>query len=234
MISFFDTIFHMKEIIRRHLNLKYLIPFVAYELILFICTFIALIFFLDNVNYAITDLVSTLVMLLFIVFFFRKEFKENQLKFNKETVKIIIRYTVILFSLNIITSFIESILSGLLNVSLETTNQGMLMEMFYDNFICISVSAVLAGITEEMLYRYSIFRLFKNRKLAFIMSWLIFAFGHFSGFNLASYISMIGYLVLSFVLTYIYYKYDDIRIVCGVHVLNNTLGVIEILILLFL
>lgn len=234
MISFFDTIIHMKELISRHLNLKYVIPFIAHKLIVFICAFIALIFSPDNVNYALTDLVSTLGMLLFIIIFFRKEFKDNQLKFNKETIKLIIRYTVILFSLNIITSFIESILSGLLNVSLETTNQGMLMEMFYDNFICISISAILAGITEEMLYRYSIFRLFKNRKLAFVMSWLIFAFGHFSGFNLASYISMIGYLVLSFVLTYIYYKYDDMRIVCGVHMLNNVLGVIEIFIFMFL
>ena len=234
MISFFDTIIHMKEIISRQLNLKYLFPFIANELIIFICTFVALIFFSDNENYALIDLVSTLGMLLFIIIFFRKEFKDNKSKFNKETVKLIIRYTVILFSLNIITGFIESILAGFLNVSLETTNQGMLMEMFYDNFISISISAILAGIIEELLYRYSIFKLFKNRKLAFVMSWLIFAFGHFSGFNLASYISMTGYLVLSFVLTYIYYKYDDIRIVCGVHMLNNVFGVIEMFIFMFL
>ena len=45
---------------------------------------------------------------------------------------------------------------------------------------------------------------------------------------------MISYLTLSFVLTYIYYKYDDIRIVCGVHLLNNTIGIIEMMILMFM
>lgn len=223
----------MKEMISRHLNLKYLIPFIANELILIVCTLAVYIFF-QSENYTLMYLLSTIVTLIFMYFFFKKDFKEKSLKLNKESFRLIIKYTVIIFSLNIICTFIESILSELFNVNMDTTNQGLIIEMFYDNYLSVSISAILAGITEEMLYRYSIFRLFKNRKLAFIMSWLIFAFGHFSGFNPASYISMISYLALSFGLTYIYYKYDDIKIVCGVHVLNNTFGVIEILILLFL
>lgn len=173
-------------------------------------------------------------MMIFIFFFFRKDFNKDKLKIDKETFRLIIKYTVIIFSLNIITTSIENLLSTLLNVSLDTTNQGMIIEMLYYNPFSISVSVILAGIIEEMLYRYSIFRIFKNRKAAFFISWLMFAFGHFSGFNLAAYISMISYLTLSFALTYIYYKYDDIRIVCGVHLLNNTIGIIEMMVLMFM
>ncbi|MGN1405310.1 MAG: lysostaphin resistance A-like protein [Erysipelotrichaceae bacterium] len=223
----------MKEIIKRHLNLKYLIPFIVNELIFIVCTLVVYILF-QSENYSLMDLLSTIVILIFMYFFFRKDFKEKSLILDKDILRLIIKYTVLLFSLNIICTFIENILSSIFNVSLDSTNQSIIIEMFYYNYLTVSISAILAGITEEMLYRYSIFKLFKNRKLAFIMSWLIFAFGHFSGFNPASYISMIGYLTLSFVLTYIYYKYDDIRIVCGIHVLNNTLGVIEMFILLIL
>ena len=233
MISFFDTITDMREMIKRNLNLKYLIPFIANEAIIVLST-LSVIIFLKNENYSLVELTSTIIMMIFIFFFFRKDFNKDKLKVDKETFRLIIKYTVIIFSLNIITTSIENLLSTLLNVSLDTTNQGMIIEMLYYNPFSISVSVILAGIIEEMLYRYSIFRIFKNRKVAFFISWLMFAFGHFSGFNLAAYISMISYLTLSFALTYIYYKYDDIRIVCGVHLLNNTIGIIEMMVLMFM
>lgn len=231
MISFFVIITDMKEAINRHLNLKYIIPFIFYELTVFISSLALMLIFKDKNIYSYAELISTFMMLIFIYFFFRKDLN---IKLDKELFKLIIKYAIIIFSLNIICSYIESILSILFNTSLDTTNQGLLIEMFYNDFFILSITAIFAGLIEEMLYRYSIFKLFKDRKLAFVMSWLIFAFGHFTGFNTASYISMISYLTLSFVLTYIYYKYDDIRLNCGVHVLNNVMGVLEIFVFMCL
>ena len=163
MISFFDTITDMREMIKRNLDLKYLIPFIANEAIIVLST-LSVIIFLKNENYSLMELISTIIMMIFIFFFFRKDFNKDKLKVDKETFRLIIKYTVIILSLNIITTSIENLLSTLLNVSLDTTNQGMIIEMLYYNPFSISVSVILAGIIEEMLYRYSIFRIFKNRK----------------------------------------------------------------------
>ena len=83
---------------------------------------------------------------------------------------------------------------------------------------------------EEMVFRFNYFKLFKDPKIAFVASWLIFAMGHLKTYDLASLITLIGYLVLSYILTDIYYKKRDIRINILVHTLNNISGVLLFLV----
>lgn len=82
MISFFDTITDMREMIKRNLDLKYLIPFIANEAIIVLST-LSVIIFLKNENYSLMELTSTIIMMIFIFFFFRKDFNKDKLKVDR-------------------------------------------------------------------------------------------------------------------------------------------------------
>ena len=99
MISFFDTITDMREMIKRNLDLKYLIPFIANEAIIVLST-LSVMIFLKNENYSLMELISTIIMMIFIFFFFRKDFNKDKLKVDKETFRMILKYSVILLRRN--------------------------------------------------------------------------------------------------------------------------------------
>ena len=117
-----------------------------------------------------------------------------------------------------------------LKLDISNTNQSQIIQMFYQEPLIIIISSITAGFIEEMVFRFNYFKLFKDPKIAFVASWLIFAMGHLKTYDLASLITLIGYLVLSYILTDIYYKKRDIRINILVHTLNNISGVLLFLV----
>ena len=63
MISFFDTITDMREMIKRNLDLKYLIPFIANEAIIVLST-LSVMIFLKNENYSLMELILLVLRVL--------------------------------------------------------------------------------------------------------------------------------------------------------------------------
>lgn len=215
------------HILKDYVNFKYLIPIIVYQSLIYILKSIS-IFLLGDFNRSTIMLIHDLIMIIFLLFFFKKDLKEENKQNN--IINKVFKYLFILIVCNLFCSILELIFQLLLNLDISNTNQAQIIQMFYQNPLVLIISSVTAGFIEEMIYRYNYFKLFKDQKLAFLTSWLIFAMGHIRSYDLASLISLVGYLLLSYILTDIYYKNKDIRINILVHTLNNALGVLLFLV----
>ena len=215
------------HILKDYVNFKYLIPIIVYQSLIYILKSIS-IFLSGDFDRSTIMLMHDLIMIIFLLLFFKKDLKEEN-KQNNILKKVYI-YLLILLLCNLSCSTLELVIQVVLHLDISNTNQAQIIQMFYQSPLTLIISSITAGFIEEMIYRYNYFKLFKDPKLAFVTSWLIFAMGHIKSYDLASLISLVGYLLLSYILTDIYYKNRDIRINILVHTLNNTLGVLLFLV----
>ena len=215
------------HILKDYVNFKYLIPIIVYQSLIYILKSIS-IFLSGDVDRSTIMLMHDLIMIIFLLLFFKKDLKEENKQNN--ILKKVYKYLLILLLCNLSCSTLELVIQVVLHLDISNTNQAQIIQMFYQSPLTLIISSITAGFIEEMIYRYNYFKLFKDPKLAFVTSWLIFAMGHIKSYDLASLISLVGYLLLSYILTDIYYKNRDIRINILVHTLNNTLGVLLFLV----
>ena len=215
------------HILKDYVNFKYLIPIIVYQSLIYILKSIS-IFLSGDFDRSTIMLMYDLIMIIFLLLFFKKDLKEENKQNN--ILKKVYKYLLILLLCNLSCSTLELVIQVVLHLDISNTNQAQIIQMFYQSPLTLIISSITAGFIEEMIYRYNYFKLFKDPKLAFVTSWLIFAMGHIKSYDLASLISLVGYLLLSYILTDIYYKNRDIRINILVHTLNNTLGVLLFLV----
>lgn len=215
------------HILKDYVNFKYLIPIIVYQSLIYILKSIS-IFLSGDFDRSTIMLMHDLIMIIFLLLFFKKDLKEENKQNN--ILKKVYKYLLILLLCNLSCSTLELVIQVVLHLDISNTNQAQIIQMFYQSPLTLIISSITAGFIEEMIYRYNYFKLFKDPKLAFVTSWLIFAMGHIKSYDLASLISLVGYLLLSYILTDIYYKNRDIRINILVHTLNNTLGVLLFLV----
>ena len=215
------------HILKDYVNFKYLIPIIVYQSLIYILKSIS-IFLSGDFDRSTIMLMHDLIMIIFLLLFFKKDLKEENKQNN--ILKKVYKYLLILLLCNLSCSTLELVIQVVLHLDISNTNQAQIIQMFYQSPLTLIISSITAGFIEEMIYRYNYFKLFKDPKLAFVTSWLIFAMGHIKSYDLASLISLVGYLLLSYILTDIYYKNRDIRINILLHTLNNTLGVLLFLV----
>ena len=215
------------HILKDYVNFKYLIPIIVYQSLIYILKSIS-IFLSGDFDRSTIMLMHDLIMIIFLLLFFKKDLKEENKQNN--ILKKVYKYLLILLLCNLSCSTLELVIQVVLHLDISNTNQAQIIQMFYQSPLTLIISSITAGFIEEMIYRYNYFKLFKDPKLAFVTSWLIFAMGHIKSYDLASLISLVGYLLLSYILTDIYYKNRDICINILVHTLNNTLGVLLFLV----
>ena len=215
------------HILKDYVNFKYLIPIIVYQSLIYILKSIS-IFLSGDFDRSTIMLMHDLIMIIFLLLFFKKDLKEENKQNN--ILKKVYKYLLILLLCNLSCSTLELVIQVVLHLDISNTNQAQIIQMFYQSPLTLIISSITAGFIEEMIYRYNYFKLFKDPKLAFVTSWFIFAMGHIKSYDLASLISLVGYLLLSYILTDIYYKNRDIRINILVHTLNNTLGVLLFLV----
>ena len=215
------------HILKDYVNFKYLIPIIVYQSLIYILKSIS-IFLSGDFDRSTIMLMHDLIMIIFLLLFFKKDLKEENKQNN--ILKKVYKYLLMLLLCNLSCSTLELVIQVVLHLDISNTNQAQIIQMFYQSPLTLIISSITAGFIEEMIYRYNYFKLFKDPKLAFVTSWLIFAMGHIKSYDLASLISLVGYLLLSYILTDIYYKNRDIRINILVHTLNNTLGVLLFLV----
>lgn len=218
----------MKAFIQKHFNLKYVIP---YFIALFSDTMFTILFLIMFRDPVWAFCISSLMTCIFLYLFIRKDLKEEPFHNIQETVDIIFRYVMILLAVNIVSNMFTGYLSEALEsfhvITLnpsDITNQKLIDGMFAASPVPSAIMALLAGFSEEIIYRYAVFQLFRNRKTAFIISTISFAMAHVTLSSTASILSGIVYFSMSFVLTYLYDRYHDLRINAFVHTLNNAVG----------
>ena len=182
-------------------------------------------YFKDTV---ISYTISTAVTILILYSIFRNKIKKDIINFKddfKNNLPHIIVIPAILIGLEIIASLILSKLG--IYSSNQLTGEDIIKN---SNFLIIFYTAILAPIFEEMVFRLPYHYSSSNKVLTYIVYSIVFALTHIMTVdNLLSLIYIIPYLLLSFGIGYNFYKTDNIFMSTLVHIINNSIAVMLIL-----
>ena len=167
------------------------------------------------------ELISLLAAVIFIIIIslsFNRELKEDlkELK-NKFKFKYLL--------LGIVMSFIVIGVDYLLvkNLGHNSANQTSVVDMLKTSpIIMILGTVVFIPFAEELIYRFPYRK--SNKVLSFIISSLVFAAIHMVGTK--EIIFIVPYLLLSFTISFTYFKTDNIYMSYLVHVINNLINVL--------
>ena len=161
-----------------------------------------------------------LFLVLFILYF--SKIKTQTKKITKKDIIFILVSFVIVIGINLILSS----LIKYLNVAME--NQDYVSSLLSTYAIpSILISTILVPLAEEIVFRYSLGSLINNKVVFVIVSSLLFALFHGIG------IATLLYFFLGVAFAIIYLKADkNFMVSYFVHVLNNIVGVLLILIAL--
>lgn len=158
-----------------------------------------------------------------------KDIKKNHKQYFNEYFK----YWLFALGLMTVTNSIISIF-----VKGDAANQEIIMEIFNRNPLYIFLSAVIfAPIIEELVYRQSFRKIFKNDWLFIMISSLIFGLAHLgAGENLLhELIFLIPYCIPGFLFAYVFVKSKNIFVPMGLHFIHNGFAMaLQFFILIFM
>ena len=86
-------------------------------------------------------------------------------------------------------------------------------------------TAVIGPVIEEMIFRYSIFKIFKNKKTALIVSSICFGLVHIS-LSLSDLFFIPVYCGMGYIMGKFYYDTNDLRYSTAIHIFNNSFEVL--------
>lgn len=129
-----------------------------------------------------------------------------------------IKFTVLSFLIDIL---VQTIVIRLFPGIHSSNNQMMLLEMFKQSPILMGlVITVIGPVVEELVFRYAIFKCFKNKKVAIVVSTIVFGLLHVD-LAIPDVFFVIIYCCMGYMLGKIYEKTDDLRYSTLVHCLYN-------------
>lgn len=165
--------------------------------------------------------IAPCIILFVLIFIYYNELKEDFNKLNKGNIKnafkIYISGLTIFFIYNIIKNYFFD--------SMMPLNEEFVRNFFKGNFLIASVFSIfIAPVYEEILFRLSIYKATKNKKVFLVLSSTLFALLHISNIMVISeLVNVIGYLILSFTISYSLYKEDNIWASITLHIFHNFL-----------
>ncbi len=182
---------------------------------------------------------SVYLILLPSVFFilridFVGDFNEMKTKKNQWIPMIAIGYVYIIIG-NVFSNYASNFLANVFSIAeSESVNQiTILRSLNSSGAILMVLSAVIMGpIVEELIFRKSIFGLFKNDKIALVVSAIFFGSIHLIGevSILAALINGLSYFTMGFVFGFIYLQNNkNIFAPISVHILSNLISILAIL-----
>ena len=191
--------------------------------------------FINNASALIAfDILYNVLIFLLVIYIFKnrysrdfKEFKEN----FRSYISYIFKWWSIMLGLSLIVGIIRIVLGG----STVTANQDALNSapLWYIGPLAI----IWAPVVEEAIFRGGIRRFIKNDILFVIVSALLFGLLHTISTEIGIYnimIQSLQYVVMGGVMAYVYTKTNNIYVNMGIHCIQNTIGVILMLIMSFI
>ena len=158
----------------------------------------------------------------------------NQLKTFKEDTKGKNKQIIIVTIVLLILEFIANMIIIKIINKVPDNTQGVLDAFnLGDKYIIgfIFNTLIIFPVLETLMFFYPYHNI-KNRKLAFIVYTIVFAILHMiTASSLGDLLYIIPYTLLSFAITYGYYKSNNICYPIIVHILNNVIALINILII---
>lgn len=183
---------------------------------------------INSKNYMFFMLISHILLTIYFIFKYKKEFKYYTKTINKKNLLITIIYWIIGFILMMILNYIINYIIIPNGIS---TNEALNRELLLNNkFIYSILLCLFIPILEEIVFRLELKKNLKNKYLFIFISSLIFAIPHIlSSTNLIELIYIFPYFILGLTFTTIYQKTNNILYNILAHILHNTLIVLIIL-----
>ena len=129
-------------------------------------------------------------------------------------------------------TYVINYLYDLYNIGVSDNQDTIVNYIKYGNALISFFAVVIcAPLVEELIYRYSIFSLFNNRIISYIVSILFFMLPHMLSTTsdiLTWFLLAIPYLISGFMLAYIYDSSKNIYASVIAHMLNNLMSFIVI------
>ena len=159
---------------------------------------------------------------------YRKKIKEDFKNFKTDFKKVFPKA----FIVSIILIALETIIALVLGkLGISSPNQMYATELLRSNKLMILYSALLGPVFEELCFRLPYHYSTNNKLITFITYTVLFATVHLlSVSDILSLLYIIPYLLLGFGIAYPFYKSDNILMSTIVHIINNSLGIMLILI----
>ncbi len=180
-------------------------------------------------------IVSTeIIFFITLIYIYRKDFKNyiDDFKKNGEShLRIGFKYWFIGLIIMIISNMLISSFSPL---ALPENEQAIRESLKLSPIYIIISSVICAPIIEEILFRKTLFDVFKNKKVFVIVSGLLFGAFHILGVatSLASWLYIIPYAALGIAFAYAYAKTKNLLTPMILHAFHNFFTVIQILLIL--
>lgn len=182
----------------------------------------------------IFDILFNVLIFLLVIYIFKnryiRDFKEFKKNFGSY-IGYIFKWWAIMLGLSLIVGIIRIVLGG----DTVTANQDALNSapLWYVGPLAI----IWAPVVEEAIFRGGIRRFVKNDILFIIISAVLFGLLHTIGTESGVYnimIQSLQYAVMGGVMAYVYTKTNNIFVNMGIHCVQNTVGVILMLIMNFI
>lgn len=220
----------MKKWLKNNISFRYFLPWLIVTLADFFAVLLAYAYHF-SLGWAICF--SSIISCIFLYFFLKNDIRKEPSIPLGYSFKTLFRYLPVLFLANELTGMLvnaiqqELLNTGMLQASdLQATNQAVIDILYTENMLPVAISCLLAGYSEEMVYRYSTYHMFHHPKAAFFLSWFFFGYAHVSFTSIASVISGITYFTMSFILTYVYHRHRDIRANILLHASMNAIALL--------
>ena len=180
---------------------------------------------------------STLISMIFAVVLFKDFFIDNIRKFKQNLSKNILWSATAGLGINYLISYLANILIILfLGTSDSASNQLLFESLIENSFLLMAIQAIVfAPIVEELIFRGLVFRSFRqyNIYLAHFISAFCFGFIHiyqglFAG-DFTQLVYLLSYGGMGFAYSFVYEKRKTIVAPMTVHMLNNLIATIIIM-----
>lgn len=180
----------------------------------------------NNTLLIVYDILFNVLVFALVIYIFGKRLKRDFKEFKENSssyIGYIFKWWGIMLGLSMVAAIIRLLLGG----AIETANQEALNSapLWYVGPLAI----IWAPVVEEGIFRGGLRRFIKNDKLFIVMSALLFGLLHTIGSETGIYnifIQSLQYLVMGGVMAYTYTKTNNIFVNMGIHCVQNTLGVI--------
>lgn len=193
------------------------------------------VFDAKDINYidCLVELIYAIIIYLLYRNCFRIDFKELKSGFKKY-ISEILKYFALFMVIKIASALLTSVVGFALGVEIgESENQNIIVSLTSSAPIMMLISAAfLAPIVEEGIFRLAFRKVINNKYLFMIISGLLFGFMHIFPTELPMSVALtysITYVTMGVYLAYVYVKTDNIWFSIIIHLLNNLISMLAII-----
>ena len=207
-----------------------IIIFEIYYLFPYILNYIMEIANINLANYSRTTIMIILytlelIPLIFMIFIYKKDLKDEIIIFKKNFIKNIDKYIRLWIFALFLMSASNIIISHITWNTVSNNEEAVRTITDILPIYSLITSCIFAPIVEELAYRKTIGNIFDNKKLAIIMSGIIFGLAHVIGTysRIVDLLYIIPYGIFGSIFMYIYLESKNIYTTMTIHCLHNTI-----------